>query len=74
MHNACDLVFHALLMTPDYRTIRDLGPRVLSSGISSSGSLNCCYLFNICLLSIFSMLNMVIDDTMVNKTGVGSVP
>lgn len=63
----CDLVTHALLMTPDYRTIRDLSPRVLSSGISSSGSLNSCYLFNICLLSIFSMLNMVIDDTMVKK-------
>lgn len=61
-------------MTPDYRIIRDLGPRMLSSDIPSSGSLNSCCLFNIYLLSIFSMLNMVIDDTMVDMTDAGSVP
>jgi hypothetical protein len=60
-------------MIPGFWTIRDLDPRVTSSCISSSRSLNACYLFKIDLLSIFSVLSMVIDDTVVNKKDTGVV-
>lgn len=53
--------------------IRDLDFRVISLCIFLFRFLNVCYLFKIDLLSIFFVLSMVIDDTVVNKKDIGVV-